>query len=416
MPRPQVKYFNNFYYIYFDIADSSDRRIITQNGILSTIDIDDKTHSHYQAIELRHVDKDPDDHVLIDYLSQFRRWIYSAKLNNIYSIDFTVGEVLAVRTTFFRLLEHYQQNKKITSVEYTWFEKCANNALCYLKQDNITAECTSYDRKMCYANILGSDLMIPTKPGNEFTLDSLPKRKQLLNGFYHVKIIAKNLDFHKCFTFSKHNVYVDNSLKFAMKYKKKFKLKFELIMDGKPNAYLYNEDDMVPLKTMTYKWHEKITKLKTTYKNNPLIKFVASSTWGCIQQRCTKWYSLEQIEKKQLDVGMPGGDAKYKIINRKFKKDTEYYEIVNTYKAYHFNLRVKPWVTAQARNDLGSLARKHLKHIVRIQTDSISFDKEIDINDTNYATEDKTTGLIHWDNVNSYHNKTNGYKSKTYKL
>jgi len=416
MPRPQVKYFNNFYYIYFNIADSSDRRIITQNGILSTIDIDDKTHSHYQAIELKHLDKDPNDHVLIDYLSQFRKWIYSAKLNNIYSIDFTIGEVQAVKTTFFRLLEHYEQNEKITATEYIWFEKCANNAIYYLKEDDITVECVSYDRKMCYANILGSELMIPTKSGNEFTLNSLPKRKDLLNGFYRVKITSTNRDFMKCFTFSKNNVYVDLSLKFALKHRKKFNIEFELQMDGKPNAYLYDEEDMVPLNTMTSKWHAIITKLKTTYKNNPLIKFVASSTWGCVQQRRSKWYSLEQINEKKLQVGMPGGNAKYKIINREFKKDIEYYEIVNTHQPYHFNLRLKPFVTAQARNDLAKLARKHLKHVVRMQTDSISFDKPIDINDDNYALEDKTTGLIHWQNVNSYHNKTNNYKSKTYKL
>ena len=62
------------------------------------------------------------------------------------------------------------------------------------------------------------------------------------------------------------------------------------------------------------------------------------------------------------------------------------------------------------------MAIKNIEHVIRIQTDSISFDKAIDINDDGYALEDKTTGLIHWDTVNSYHNKTNGYKSKTYKL
>ncbi len=41
--------------------------------------------------------------------------------------------------------------------------------------------------------------------------------------------------------------------------------------------------------------------------------------------------------------------------------------------------------------------------------------KKININDENYALESKTTGLIHWWNVNCYHNKTKDYKSKNYK-
>ena len=69
------------------------------------------------------------------------------------------------------LIRNYKQNAPIDRIEYLWMEKCANNALMYLKEDNIEAECTSYDRKMCYGNILGSDIKIPTQPGCEFTLD-----------------------------------------------------------------------------------------------------------------------------------------------------------------------------------------------------------------------------------------------------
>jgi hypothetical protein len=59
--------------------------------------------------------------------------------------------------------------------------------------------------------------------------------------------------------------------------------------------------------------------------------------------------------------------------------------MVYTTAAYKYQIRVKPWVTAQARVDIGGLALKHLDHVIRIQTDSISFDKDIEINDENYA-------------------------------
>ena len=285
----------------------------------------------------------------------------------------------------------------------------------YLKEENIETQCTSYDRKMCYGNILGSDMKIPTQPGCEFTLDQLPNKRDMSYGFYRVKITTDNKDFNKCFTFSKHNVYVELSLKFAMKHKKKFNVKFELIMDGEPNAYLYNEDDIVSLNSMTYMWHEKVSALKAQYKSNGLIKFLASSTWGTIQQLNTHSYTYEEIQKKKLKFGISVTDS-HNILEMKTIKDIDYYKVVDTNKAYKYNLRIKPWITSQARNDLAKMAIKNIEHVIRIQTDSISFDKVIDINDDGYALESKTTGLIHWATVNSYHNKSNGYKSKTYKL
>jgi hypothetical protein len=417
----KISFKNDNYYIYYEIADSNEelRRCITNNGVFATHDISDDRFDGYLAVPLRNIDEDPCDKTLSDYLAKYKKWRYSARLNKVYGVDFSVGEVSACQRLFFQLIRNYKQNAPIDRIEYFWMEKCANNALMYLKEDNIEAECTSYDRKMCYGNILGSDIKIPTQPGCEFTLDQLPIECDLMCGYYRVKITTEDKDFYKCFTFSKDNVYVDLSLKFAMKHKEKFNVKFELILDDKPNAYIYNEDDVISLNSMTSLWHEKVSALKAQYKSNGLIKFLASGTWGAIQQRNTRYYTYEEIQKKnkkkKWSIGVSEDDT-HTILDMKTVKDVEYYRVVNTNKAYHFNLRLKPFETAQARNDLATLARKHLKHIIRIQTDSISFNKPLDINDTNYALEDKTTGLIHWDNVNSYHNKTNGYKSKTYKL
>ena len=107
-------------------------------------------------------------------------------------------------------------------------------------------------------------------------------------------------------------------------------------------------------------------------------------------------------------------DCKYKIVGRKQIKGIDYYVLVKTDNAYCYNMRLKPWITAQARYDMGTLAIKYLQNVCRIQTDSISFDKPIEFNDPNYALEAKTTGNIYWRNVNCYYNKTTGYKSKNY--
>ena len=161
---------------------------------------------------------------------------------------------------------------------------------------------------MCYGNILGSDIKIPTQPGCEFTLDQLPNKRDLSYGFYRVKITTDNKDFNKCFTFSKHNVYVELSLKFAMKYKKKFDVIFELIMDGEPNAYLYNEDDVVSLNSMTYMWHEKVSaksgliidRVKVLSENfEIIICFFATRgrfTVPMAKSACAIWRSFSQAK------------------------------------------------------------------------------------------------------------------------
>ncbi len=78
------------------------------------------------------------------------------------------------------------------------------------------------------------------------------------------------------------------------------------------------------------------------------------------------------------------------------------------------NIRLKPWITAMARNLTASIVLQDPKRVVRVQTDSVSFTREQEFDDPNLVPEEKTTGKIHWKNVNSYHNKTTGYKTKGY--
>jgi len=411
---PEVNYAKPNYYIYYDLADEDDkRRIITNKGDIKTIDKYDPQYKDYGKNYLKFIEGKPNDQMLKDYLVQFKKWCYSAKLNRVYSVDLTQGDIFAMRQVFFSLIQNYKKHEKITATEFKWFEKCANNALMYLREKDIELECTSYDRKMCYANILNSDIKIPTKSGKEYTLKKLPTIDNLKCGFYRVKIKTDDTDFTKCFVYSKDDVYVDISMRFLLENKEKFNLKIALIQDDEPNAYLFDDNDLIVLNSMTNKWFEVAKDLKTKYKNNPYMKQIASATWGVIQQRNKLKYTIDEINEKNMDVGL-SDKHKYKIIGRSQIKGVDYVELVNTTCAYKYNLRLKPWVTAKARYDMGTLALKYLGNIVRIQTDSISFDKPIEINDENYAIESKTTGLIHWHNVNNYHNKTNDYKSKNF--
>jgi hypothetical protein len=406
-------YKNKEFYVYYELADSDgERRILTcRSRVYATIYPDNEKFSKYFPIQMKYIDKEPNDESLMEFLDKFNNWRREAIFAKPYSVDLTLGDVNAYQKVFFSLIKNYDKDATIGAKEYCWFERCANNAIVYLKDADIEVNCTSYDRKMCYGNILGSDIEVPMCEGKETTLKTLPNLKDIKCGLYRLKVTTDNKEFKKCFMLSKANVYVDISVRFLLEFKDKFNLHIELIQDNKPNAYIY--DKTMKLSTMTSKWLSVAKELKANYPTNPYIKGLASATWGVIQQRNILEYTVDEINEKKLDVGYSETN-KYIIHGMKVKKGVDYYKLINTRKACKFQLRLKPWITAQARDDMGRLALKYLDNVVRIQTDSISFDKYIDINDNAYALEEKTTGLIHWRNVNCYHNKTNDYKSKNY--
>ena len=70
----------------------------------------------------------------------------------------------------------------------------------------------------------------------------------------------------------------------------------------------------------------------------------------------------------------------------------------------------------KARNDIATFSIKFgLKNVIRIATDCVSFNEDINNENEDYGIENKTTGMIHFYNVNKYENLTSGYKSKNFK-
>ena len=52
---------------------------------------------------------------------------------------------------------------------------------------------------------------------------------------------------------------------------------------------------------------------------------------------------------------------------------------------------------------IAEVAQVDLDAVIRIQTDGIVFNKDIKLDFPLLVRDDKTTGLIHFDNVNKYH-------------
>jgi hypothetical protein len=430
--KQKVIYDRQKYYIYYQLADENnkiriikcfyDPKKINKQDDIQTINLYDTKFKDYGKIRLKFIEGKPDDKMLKNYLEKFKKWSYYLKINHIYSIDITNDDIIASEKFFFSLCEGYDKLKRITDIEYYYMESCANNAIIYLKKNDIEINCYTYDRKSAYPNILNSDILIPTKPGNEYTLK---KFGTIQVGYYRCIIESEHKDFNKIFVKSKNNIYCHLSVIFIIENKDEFNITIKLIKDGEPNAYLYDENDCVELNSITSEWYNKAMELKECNKpdksgvKNPYVKSIISSAWGILNQRKKIIKSESEIELQNLDVGLSFDYTQndYQMIST-FEKDNEtFYKLVDLKNPYKYKLRLKSFVTAQARNDIATFSIKHgLKNVIRIQTDSVSFSKEINNDDINYSIEAKSTGLIHFYNVNKYENLTTGYKSKNFKI
>eukprot|EP01039_Chlorochromonas_danica_P011493 gene11493-12865_t len=370
-----------------------------------------------------HEDNYATDKCLARYAKRFKRWSTDLKESRL-EIDYAnyYNDNNAVSCNFNRFSGVYYKEDKVrdpedahkplSTTEHWWIERCANFGIQYLdeKVKGKTTKCYSHDFKNQYGSIFVSDLMIPKCEGEETILKKLPKRKRLEAGFYHVKISSDNDNFRKIWVYSKYNVYVKESLEFAMLHDHEYDVKIELIQDGKPNAYLYDEDDMVPLKRIANTWFTQLSALRKEekFKDNKLLKHLISSAWGHLNAHNCIYKSLKEIKEEELDVSWQDG-ADYKILQYRNYGDRDRYKLLNTKSPYKHNIRLKPWITAAARNLTASIVLQDPEHVVRVQTDSVSFTREQSFNDENFVPEDKTTGKIYWKHCNSYKNITTGY-------
>jgi hypothetical protein len=235
------------------------------------------------------------DEFALTYLDRFNKWCDEVKGTVIwrkiggkdYDYRNQYADVFNVSRVFNYYCErYYKDHEPVSQLEYRWMKKCKYAGLMYLnpKYTNKTVKSFGYDYRGYYPLLLNSDkLLIPTKQGAEHTLKALPtKRSKLQPGYYHCMITSDDNDFRKIFAFSRDNVYLDTQ---AMRYSKAFNVKIELVQDGKPNAYLYDPDDMVPLHTITTSWYNKLNYLKKRFPENGPIKHLMSSAWSTMNRR-----------------------------------------------------------------------------------------------------------------------------------
>lgn len=295
--------------------------------------------------------------------------------------------------------------------EYSWFKKCYNSGLIYLKEKNTSYYNTfGYDFKMSYPTDMSSiAFQIPTKQGKEIFIKELPSNmKYIKYGIYRVKIESDDENFKKVFMFSSDNCYTHYSLKFALKISKKFKANINLIHDGSPNAYVYERIDLIGGNKLFGNWYYRLVDMKNYLPTNGIVKLLSSSAWGHINQLKTTVKNTDELKafmEEGNTIGTDDSDSDYIIVNWKPKRDTILYELVKRDKpVYDLPIRLLPFITSFSRAKMGNLIDKYdlYDKVIRIQTDSITFSEQFTEKIDGFNYDSKISGNIHFKSVNNY--------------
>lgn len=367
-------------------------------------------------IELR------DDEYNIDYLKRHGTSEYYNTLNYM------------VERVFKRFCGKYIKDMDvIDNLEYEWMTKCYNSGLQFISEsikneynkgeyhsDNICVDDLSmngvqnyygYDFKSSYQKDL-LNIHISTKKGKEYNLKKLPKKLQ--HGYYNVSIYTSDENdkiFHdetikKLFSFSKYNVYTHDQLDFARTLQKKYSyLKIELVKTASNNnCYLYEDTDIIKCNKVFYLWNKVLSTLRDRYPKNKLVKYLGSYLWGVLSKRNIIKKTVEEITEEKISFKT----GKYKFVEQYYDKQGEikYIEMIHKENPFKHNIRLMPAITSYGRIKIAKLAMTDLKHVYRIQTDNITFNKEHkELESENLKLEEKTTGIIRWIDQNKYHHK-----------
>jgi len=334
------------------------------------------------------------DEGLKQYCDDFSKDCDDLKNNDVLNIYYSgyYSHFSAVEMTFRRLCKgSYEQHLPIDLCEFKWQNKCFNAGIMYCEKG--IHKSYAYDFKAFYPSIMSSQLKIPYKGGQNKFLSKLPNTLQY--GYYRAKITCNDDNFKKIFAFSKNDTYLNASIEFARKYKDQFNVSIDLIIDEKPNAYLYEESDMVTLNSIFGNWYNTLIKLKTKFPKNKIVKHLLSSLWGTL----SRMISVLMTKDKFIQLENFDDEKKYFIKDIRKFDNLEMYDVVNCQKCTKYNLRLKSWITAYGRNIVAETVLHDINACVRICVDGIVFNRKQNFDIPNLVLEKKNCGLIDWKNV-----------------
>ena len=285
------------------------------------------------------------------------------------------------------LNKSYLDFETITGQEEQYFNKTYRGGQSYGYPG--IYDCTTYDFKFFYPSIMAStEFQIATTEGQIKEIKTtIPKKFKY--GIYNVKITSDDEYFNMLFAFSKDNHYTHYSLNFVLQYNKEYggEIQMEFLSN---QALIY--DDLIDSSDIFYTWYNVLWKLKKEFPSNKIIKKLASSCWGEIQNKKNIWKTEDDIIYEKLDIGF-GYDNNFHIEEIRTKPSGDEYRLVNLKtNIYEFQFRLKAFLTDFGRVKIAKIALQNIDNVVRIQTDSITFDKPIKLNINNFAIDEKKCG------------------------
>ena len=386
----------NKYYVFHETLEGNFRVLYDDNRFETLIHKPKETqYHHYEAFK----GYDPTDDGLHKFRADMIRWNEELKNNDVLSIDWFkyYSHFHAVELTFKRLCKgKYEDFEKIDATESKWIESTHNGGLNYCNPGE--HQSYGWDFSSFYpTNMSEYHFIMPHKQGSEHLLDELPSDIQL--GFYRVKITSDHKHATKIFSFCKTHTYTSISLKHALELQEEFNFKIDLVVDGKPNAYIYPPG--IRASKVFGVWCDRLFKIKLKFPKNKLIKHLLSSLHGSLSRSNNFIKTADQIEQEQLKVSTDNS-ADYKIIEYTYNEDKESYKLQSMIEPYRYNFRLKSFLTAYGRVKIAEVALTNIDNVIRIQTDGIVFNKQVKLCFPLLVKDDKTTGLIKWINVNRY--------------
>ncbi len=273
--------------------------------------------------------------------------------------------------------------------------KCYRGGLTFGQKGEYN--CWTYDFKFFYPLIMASnDYYIPLTKGIIEEIKVIPKCFKF--GIYNIQVISNDKNFDKIFAFSKEHHYTHYSLNFVLFYNLKYNGKIELILQSN-EALIYN--DLISGSKIFYCWYSRLLELRQEFPKNKLIKKLGSTSWGELQNYKSIIKSEEEVINEKLDIGFDF-TTEYYIKKISIKGDTEVFHLVlTTNNFYDYNLRMKAFITDYARVKMAKIALKNIDDVVRIQTDSITYSRNVKPNIPQFNLDEGKTGRFEIKNKKS---------------
>ncbi|KAF0772102.1 hypothetical protein AaE_002358 [Aphanomyces astaci] len=272
----------------------------------------------------------------------------------------------------------------ITLEEADWYAKCNNAGLMY-NQPGTYDEVTTYDRKMFYPSTLGRNtdnpahrFEFPTKVGKIGTISKIPTAG-FSYGIYHVKVESNgDKRFEKMFAFSKHDHYTHTSLNFVM------------------NVYNKHHGGNIQLTLIVFRnWYSILQKFKLAFPTNKLVKHLSSSAWGHLVSTNTIIKSKSEIDEDDYSTFIDE-DTRYYLREEVTQPNGfMFLKLVDKSKPYFkHQFRIKPFLLSLCRRVMSTLVLLHPERVIRIMTDSITFEGNLELDRFMFVKEADKSGLL----------------------